>query len=174
MTRTAPCFLLAGLLLLTSTCTRKESASPPPALEMGVAPTLEIGDDRLPDGHELTRVTDVRRLPDGAMMIANSGSHELLHFDRSGTFLRAIGRRGKGPGEFLGTLHLFSGHHDSLLVFDDVNLRGQFSPPQQCREEPPSLVPRSFRARLGPSTGPWSLIAGSGRFHTGSWTACSD
>jgi hypothetical protein len=92
-------------------------------LEIGAAPTLEIGDDRLPEGHELTRVTDVRRLSDAAIVIANSGSHELLHVDPRGTFLRAIGRRGKGPGEFLGTLHLFPGHYDSLLVFDDVNQR---------------------------------------------------
>jgi hypothetical protein len=81
-------------------------------------PSLDIGQ---PDGHaarELYRVTDAVQLPDGRLVIANSGSSELRYFDSAGEYLTAVGRRGAGPGEFTGDLSLLPYYGDSLLVWD--------------------------------------------------------
>ena len=40
------------------------------------------------------------RLPNGQIVIANSGSNELRYYDSAGVFLYAVGREGFGPGEF--------------------------------------------------------------------------
>ena len=63
-------------------------------------PTVSIGsaDGDLP--YQLDRVFGAVRLADGTIVIGNSGSSELRLFDARGKFLRAIGRRGAGPGEF--------------------------------------------------------------------------
>jgi hypothetical protein len=44
-------------------------------------------------------------------------------FKPSGEFLRTIGREGKGPGEFSGTLRVASARGDSVMVYDQGNAR---------------------------------------------------
>lgn len=44
--------------------------------------------------------------------------HEIKVFDRSGAFLRVIGREGEGPGEFRRIRNLVIGPRDSLYVLD--------------------------------------------------------
>jgi hypothetical protein len=82
-------------------------------------PLVDIGGQDAP-GHDLDLVGDATRLSDGHLVVADRGSGELRLFDSTGTFLHAIGRRGKGPGEFgaIGALQRLKG--DSLLVFDPM------------------------------------------------------
>ncbi len=69
--------------------------SPDPVISIG---TVEGGDD-----FQLHWVDDALRLPDGRIVVANGGSHQLLVFDGAGNYLTAWGRRGRGPGEFSGS-----------------------------------------------------------------------
>ena len=68
-------------------------------------------------------MSSARRLSDRSILVANSGGFELLLFDSSGRFQRAIGRKGKGPGEFQGPISLFAWRADSVAVYDPATLR---------------------------------------------------
>src|SRR5688572_825976 len=46
--------------------------------------------------------------------------HELLLFDAKGKFLRTVGRKGSGPGEFQGITALARRPNDTLHVFDHI------------------------------------------------------
>ena len=68
--------------------------------QIGPRPVVSIGLDDGDEPYLLNRVSAALRLPDGQIVVGNSGSSELRFFDRSGKFVRAAGRRGGGPGEF--------------------------------------------------------------------------
>ena len=85
-------------------------------------PVLVVADTTPPTGHELYRVWSAVRLADGRVVVANSGLSELAIFDSIGHFERAIGRRGQGPNEFQGALHIFQ-YGDSLAILDAGLLR---------------------------------------------------
>jgi hypothetical protein len=63
-------------------------------------PYLSIGTDDGEDAYELHRVFDAALMPDGQVLVSNSGSHELRVFDSTGTYVRSLGRLGQGPMEF--------------------------------------------------------------------------
>lgn len=63
------------------------------------APTVRIGHDERPDAL-ITALAGAVRLPNGQIVVGNrGGEHALLVFDARGTFIRALARKGKGPGE---------------------------------------------------------------------------
>ena len=81
-------------------------------------PTVSIGSADGAEETQLHRVRAAARLPDGRIVIANSGSAELRVYGPDGRWLRSIGREGDGPGEFrlLSTFQLVA--PDTLIVFD--------------------------------------------------------
>lgn len=89
----------------------------PAAWTLAPAPVLRVGDGARP-GHELDRVFGGVLLPDGGIVIGNSGTGELRFFDRDGTLTRTAGRKGRGPGEFQAVSWLRPYRGDSLLAFD--------------------------------------------------------
>lgn len=70
-----------------------------PEWTIAAEPAVEIGTTDAP-GHDLHWPRSVSRLPDGGIIIANMGSNEIREFDSAGGFVRALGRKGAGPGEF--------------------------------------------------------------------------
>jgi hypothetical protein len=80
------------------------------------------------DGEEpymLSRVFDALRLPDGRILVGNSATSEIRVFDRQGKFLKSVGRKGNGPGEFgeLSSVRFWRLADGSLLGYDGGNLR---------------------------------------------------
>jgi len=63
------------------------------------------------------------RLADGRIVAISEGTKQLLYFDSAGTFLKAVGRAGDGPGEFRGPIQLGRLPGDTLVVWDRVNGR---------------------------------------------------
>ena len=113
------------LLVLPAACESPEEATPyglrvtvedsagvtivtndPPAPDsrlqwrFGAQPSLSIGSVDSGEADQLFRVTDATRLPDGRIVIANSGSNELRVFNADGSHAGTWGGRGEGPGEF--------------------------------------------------------------------------
>lgn len=80
-------------------------------------PAVSIGsfDDA---AQQLFQVTAARRLADGRIVVANSGSHELRFFDPGGAFLAAAGGKGEGPGEFQRLWALDQTAGDTLYAWD--------------------------------------------------------
>lgn len=128
-----------------------ESAAPnasSPSFEVIAPAHLTIGEEDGPEELLLNNVSDVLRLPDGRIVIANSGSYELRVFDASGRYLRSVGRMGGGPGEFSSRLLLFR-HEDEVYATDDNALRiHAYDLDLQFREtrrfEVPMDLPRPF------------------------------
>ncbi|MCY3699380.1 MAG: hypothetical protein OXH46_07055 [Gemmatimonadetes bacterium] len=80
-------------------------------------PRLQIGSV---DGGESSffRIADVTRLQDGRLLVANAGSGELKFFGPRGEFLRSLGRRGEGPGEFRNLKNVVELESGGIAVFD--------------------------------------------------------
>lgn len=92
------------------------AGTPIPELALAPGPELVVGREGAPD-HELYRASAVEQLASGALVVANGGSSELLFYDPEGRFVRRVGGRGEGPGEFRALeLQRFPG--DSLAVLD--------------------------------------------------------
>lgn len=70
------------------------------AWRVDTIPILTIGGDTRESTHQLHRVRDAVRLVDGSIVLADGGSSQLRVYGANGDFLRAIGRPGRGPGEF--------------------------------------------------------------------------
>lgn len=66
---------------------------------------------------QLGRATSVRSRPDGTIFAFDQQASAILVISRSGQLLRTFGRKGPGPGEFLGvTTEVLVGAGDTLLV----------------------------------------------------------
>lgn len=85
-------------------------------------PELIIHGGQPDDNYYLTSIAGVQILSDGAIVVANAGSDELLWFDVEGHFRRRTGGSGHGPGEFSGIYDLFRCAGDTLVVFEGNRL----------------------------------------------------
>lgn len=74
-------------------------------------------------GIELFRVVGARFLDDGTLVIANSGTRELLYLDGAGGLERKFGRAGSGPGEFSMMTALDVDGSGNLIVYDPRETR---------------------------------------------------
>ena len=96
----------------------------------------------------LFQIEDLDRMEDGRLVVLNRGSQELLVFGRDGEFLRSIGGRGEGPGEFMDPIELDFVAGDSIVVWDwelgRLVLFGAGRVSREKRQAPPA-GPRSHR-----------------------------
>ena len=99
-------------------------------------PTMRIGDVAGDPNYEFNRAGAAWRFRDGGIVVANE-QIELRFFDAQGRYLRTVGRRGKGPGEYEQLFSLWRAQGDSLLIYDVPTSR------IDVRTEDGSLV-RSF------------------------------
>ncbi len=81
-------------------------------------PAFTIGGAEAQGPYDVGRVTGVRRLPDGSVLVLNGTTSELRIFDSTGHYLRSAGRKGSGPGEFQSPYHLGWYGPDTLMVQD--------------------------------------------------------
>ena len=90
--------LAAGLL--GSCGTDREDTRMLPRWGIASEPLFDVGaaqDDTL---HSFGDVTGATRLPDGSVVVADRLSASLRYFSPEGRFIRSVGRKGEGPGEF--------------------------------------------------------------------------
>lgn len=84
---------------------------------------VEIGGFEVSPEYQLYDVRGASVLPDGRIVVANNGSHELRYYGPAGHFLKAVGQEGGGPGEFKTIWSLTRVEGDSLLIWDSGNMR---------------------------------------------------
>lgn len=96
-----------------------ESARPPADSRLGwrvsAEPVLSIGAVDGPDPY-LLDISDVLRLPDGRIIVADRVSRELRAFDTLGVHLATWGGSGEGPGEFTSLVRVDPWPGDSLVA----------------------------------------------------------
>ncbi len=63
-------------------------------------PLVDLAESGTGDPHNFYQVRDVKRLPDGGIVVVNRGSNEIRTFSADGSFVGAAGGHGEGPGEF--------------------------------------------------------------------------
>lgn len=80
-------------------------------------PLLDLAESGTGDAHYFNSVREVKRLPDGGIVVANRGSHEIRKFSADGEFVGSAGGSGEGPGEFT-NLQQIELAGDSLLGLD--------------------------------------------------------
>jgi hypothetical protein len=84
-------------------------------------PLAEIGGAAGPDD-DLFRVTGIRRLGDGGIVVASSSPASLQRFRPDGSLAAVLGRQGAGPGEFI-SIDLLPARGDTIIVWDRRNIR---------------------------------------------------
>ena len=94
-----------------------------PWWRLSAAPAQEIGVVEGDTNRQFHAVVSTLRLPDGRIVVADAGAAELRMFDADGQFIRRIGRRGGGPGEFRFIARLYPRGGDGLLVYDGAGPR---------------------------------------------------
>jgi hypothetical protein len=105
----------AGITIVTS---RQPAWPPGQAWTVASAPDLEIGVEDGDSPYLLSRVAGAIRLDDGRIVVADGGSNQLRFYDSAGRFLTAVGRSGRGPGEFEYIRALGRCGADSIYAFD--------------------------------------------------------
>jgi len=86
-----------------------------------VEPALvQIGVTEGDERYQLFDAQQVARLSDGTILVLNAGTQEIRFYDATGRFLRSIGGRGRGPGEFqvLELIAVTAG--DTILAYNRI------------------------------------------------------
>jgi len=86
-------------------------------------PLVDIGGLEGDPDYELYRVSNAVRLPDGRIVIGNSGTNEIRFYDESGIHLLDAGGEGEGPGEFRWINWVSQYRGDSLAAYDQRQMR---------------------------------------------------
>lgn len=115
--------MLVGSLLLFS-CS-SESEAPPgeevPVIE--VTSDLVIGLEEQPLDHQLGQPIAVRTDEEGRIYVADRFSRDIKVFEPDGNYLRSIGGRGRGPGEFEDFEFMELTPEGHLVLMDRGNMR---------------------------------------------------
>lgn len=82
------------------------------------APVLSIGEMDGPAEYQLYQVRAATRLHDGSIVVFDGGSQEVRFYDSTGVFVRRVGGKGGGPGEYQRVAWLRGLAGDSLMLYD--------------------------------------------------------
>jgi hypothetical protein len=93
-------------------------------------PRVDIGVVDGDPNYQLYQARGSLRLRDGRIVVANRGSHDLRWYDEHGTFLRAAGGKGAGPGEFEDLRWMGVLPSDSVVAYDITQRRLSVFDPQ--------------------------------------------
>jgi hypothetical protein len=127
-------------------------------LEVKFFEELRIGDDE--NASEEYLFADPQHIGTDSknnIYIADRQIAEVRVFDRNGRFIRRIGRKGQGPGEFQDITSMVVDHHDDLIIVDRLNRRftrfinmGEnfkiYPMPDQSFIDPYCILPLSWKA----------------------------
>lgn len=112
----------AGLLLAAPAASTQQSSVRLPEkdkpLALRIAPVFAVGKAEGRDWEMFNNVEQVVFDRNDNLYVLDGGSTRVLVFDRSGRFVRQIGKKGGGPGEFAYPLGLAVSSNGTLVVSD--------------------------------------------------------
>jgi hypothetical protein len=87
-------------------------------LTLSESPILSIGVVEGDEPYLFSGISEIARLSDGSIAVAETRAREIRIFDRTGRFVRSMGGSGEGPGEFqfLEWFHIVAG--DTIVAWD--------------------------------------------------------
>lgn len=88
---------------------------------IGPEPMVSIGEVVGEEAYMLDQVSDAVILPDGRVVVANTGTNELRVYDAAGVHVAIWGRQGEGPGEFQDLVGVDVWPGDSVVAWDFRN-----------------------------------------------------
>lgn len=94
----------------------RDTADTTPEWSLSAEPTLSIGSDSIPE-EVFGQVGAALGLEDGRVAVLDSRAVEIRIFEPDGRYLRTLGRRGRGPGEFQAVDWIQRGE-DSVIAHD--------------------------------------------------------
>lgn len=115
-----------ALLLLLAACHRGPAPNADATPEWRATRIAVIGDDT--GRTSFGRIRSLLFSTRGELYVVDEQAAQILVFDSTGTFLRPLGRKGAGPGEY-GRPYSVAWLHDTLALLDPGNSRiGLFAP----------------------------------------------
>lgn len=84
---------------------------------------LSIGLEEGPEEYMLNRPFDVKAADDGTIFVLDWGDVCIKVYDKEGTYLRTIGQKGQGPGDFGFLLFMALSSDGRIFVMNTVNRR---------------------------------------------------
>ena len=119
----ARCALSSVAILIAGSCERG-AADPPPLPVYHLSEELRIGARDAPD-YSLTEVQGLAVDSRGHIFVLQHQEQRIRQYDADGRFVREIGRRGQGPGEFTNPM-FFGIQQDTVWVYDYGSSRIHF------------------------------------------------
>lgn len=104
----------AGVRVVTWDLTTSDA----PVYRVLGSPDLRIGVIEGAAEYSLSRIVDLVVLRDGALVVSDQNAPGISVFDRGGVFVRSIGGRGEGPGEFVAAPTLAGVTGDTVFAWD--------------------------------------------------------
>lgn len=108
----------AGILIIENARPADDSRLP---WRIGPEPAASIGEVVGEEAYLLHQANDATILPDGRIVIANTGTNELRVFGADGVHLATWGREGEGPGEFTGLSGVEPWPGDSVVAWSSTS-----------------------------------------------------
>lgn len=141
-----------------------------PRWTLSPQPVLSIGTLDGSEAETLFQVNDVERLSDGSWLVSNGGTQEVRVFDASGAYLRSIGGRGGGPGEFVSLSRIYVLPGDSLALYDSRQRRVTVFDPagERVRDFGFDPLPQGQVSLFGRvASGAWGVRRNGGSYSAG-------
>jgi hypothetical protein len=82
-------------------------------------PAVRIGQVEGENEYLLLGPLSSLRLPDGTIVVSNTGTEEIRWYDAGGRYLKSSGGRGGGPGEFSNLVWIYPLGDDTIVAWDD-------------------------------------------------------
>ena len=138
----------AGIAIIDNVPLERGREAP---LRVTLRPALQLGVQDGDPNQQFSEIAAAVSLGNGSFAVADQGSGEIRIFDRAGRFVRKVGRKGRGPGEFQRLAYLIALPGDSLLAWDALG--GRFTV-----FSPSGAVARTFAAQVPPGTSPATVV----------------
>lgn len=96
----------------------------PGSITIDSTPTVDIGGEHAGAESEfVSMIASAHRFPDGRIVASGWATTTFKMFDSTGMWIRNVGRKGSGPGEFEGLGWVYPSRGDTLVTFEPGRLQ---------------------------------------------------